>query len=241
MELATHSHILINYNPEVVFVYINERNIASPVLTSMYENESRELCSFMHGEYPLQLIMAFMSFSKYYVWDDSYINMFRNDLRCQIKEYVVYTPKKLRKKWDLENNVPTYFCTYYFSGESEESVIKVAEALLKFHKKGKQCSVRPHPRDLLHRKLLEETFKGTDICIENALEFPLKDSLGRTEYVVGLQSTVLSEAFIEGKQIVLDDFSDGEHFDILQMQKFNVLNKPHLLFSELINQVCAES
>ena len=237
MELATHSHILLNYNPESVFVYINERNSASPILTKMYEDEGRSFCSFMHGEYALQLIMAFMSFSKYYVWDKSYIEMFKEDLRCNIGEYIVYTPKKLQKKWHLEDTIPTYFCTYYFSGESKESVIKVAEALIRLNNHGKRCSVRLHPRYLLHKKLLEDTIAETDISIENAYELSIKDSLARTKYVVSLKSTVLSEAHVEGREIVLDDISDKEHFDILSMQKFNVFNKPHLLFSELIRQV----
>ena len=223
--IATHSHILLNYNPESVFVYINERNIASPILTKMYEDEGRSFCSFMHGEYALQLIMAFMSFSKYYVWDKSYIEMFKEDLRCNIGEYIVYTPKKLQKKWHLEDTIPTYFCTYYFSGESKESVIKVAEALIRLNNHGKRCSVRLHPRYLLHKKLLEDTIAETDISIENAYELSIKDSLARTKYVVSLKSTVF------------DDISDKEHFDILSMQKFNVFNKPHLLFSELIRQV----
>lgn len=234
MELATHSYILLKYNPETVFVYINERNIASPILTEMYEMEGRSFCSFMHGEYQLELIMAFMAFSKYYIWDKSYVKLFKDDLRCQIKEFIVYTPKKLIKKWNIDKEETTYFCTYYFSGESEESIRTVAKIIQEFSKLDRKCSIRPHPRDLRHKKIIEETFGQCDGIIENVRELSLRDSLSRTKYVIGLQSTVLSEAYVEGKTIVLDDFSDKEQFEKLKMQKFNVFNKPHLLLSELL-------
>jgi len=236
MELVTHSKILLGNNPQTTIVYVNERNVASPIITELYHSQGRQLYSFMHGEYPLQLVCSFMRFSRYYIWDDTYIKMFAEDLNCKIDEYVVYTPLKLKKKWNLESEEPTYYCTYYFSGESDESVIKVAQELKRLNEIGKKCSVRPHPRNLLHKKLLEESFSGTNIPIENANEFPLKDSLARTKYVVGLQSTVLSEAYAEGKEIVLDDISDKKHFEMLRAQQFNVYNKPHLLFSELIER-----
>ena len=236
MELATHSHIILKYNPEAGYVYINERNIASPLITELYEKSGRKFCSFMHGEYKLQLIMAFMKFSKYYVWDPSYIRMFAEDLRCQIGAYVVYTPGKLKKKWHLEEIEPKYFCTYYFSGESDASVLKIAELFRELEKRGKKCCVRPHPRNLLHRQLLEKSFQNTSIPIENAKEISLMDSLGSTNYVVGLQSTVLSEAYAEGKTIVLDDVSDPENFELLKLQKFNVFSMKHLLLSELLAQ-----
>ena len=235
MELVTHSYIIDNYNPETTFVYINERNIASPIITELYEDEGRRFCSFMHGEYPLQLMTAFMKFSEYYVWDNTYIDMFQNDLHCDIETYHVYVPKKLQKKWELEKYIPEYDFTYYFSGESSESVRKVAELFIKLNSQGKKCSVRPHPRDMLHRKLLEDTFKNTDIPIEDATSLSLHDSLARTKYVIGLQSTVLSEAYVEGKQIVLDDISDTEHYELLKAQKFIMFSKKHKLFSEIIN------
>ena len=236
MELVAHSGILLSQNPETTIVYINERNVASPILTEFYHEQGRKLFSFMHGEYPFQLVCAFMKFSRYYIWDVSYKKMFIDDLRCQMDEYVIYTPQKLKKKWNLPAGDLKYFCTYYFSGEDEETIGNVIKILQNISEHGYKCKVRPHPRDTQHIKLLNNLLMSVKVNVELPSEVTLQESLACSKYIVGLQSTVLSEAVVEGKEIVLDDISNKEHFEVLKLQKYNVFNKPHILFSELINK-----
>ncbi len=235
VELAAHSHFLLEHNPEATVVYVNERNVAGAIITELYEQGGRKFISFMHGEYLLQLVQGYMCFSQYYVWDDFYIDMFKNDLNCQIKEYCVYTPKKLQKKWDFTGIEPEYFCTYYFSGESQQTVLRLGDILAEFEAMGKKCKVRPHPRNVVHFKEILNAFEGIEI--EDSREIPLRDSLAQTEYVVGLASTVLSEAVIEGKKIVVDDMSDPAQFASLSDCKCAVLNREHILLSDLRNMV----
>lgn len=235
VELAAHSHFLLEYNPEATVVYVNERNVASAIITALYEQGDRKFISFMHGEYLLQLIQGYMCFSEYYVWDDFYVDMFKNDLNCQIREYRVYAPKKLQKKWDFTGIEPEYFCTYYFSGESTQTIINLAGILAEFEAKGKKCKVRPHPRNVVHFKDILSSFEG--VVIEDSREVPLRDSLAQTEYVVGLTSTVLSEAVIEGKKIVVDDLSDPNQFASLAERRSAVLNREHILLSDLRNSL----
>ena len=236
MELAAHSHFLLTYNPEATVVYVNERNVASSVITELYEQGDRKFISFMHGEYLLQLIQGYMSFSEYYIWDAFYADMFANDLNCKIREYKVYTPKKLQKKWDLENHTdPEYFCTYYFSAESTTTVMKVAEIFKEFEAHGKKCKVRPHPRFMAHFQEILKEFDG--LVIENAREVPLRTSLEQTRYAVGLMSTVLSEAKVEGREIVIDDKSDVPQFASMEVRRSAALNREHILLSELYQSV----
>lgn len=235
MELVTHSGILLNQNPEITIVYINERNVANPILTDFYQEQGRKLFSFMHGEYPLQLVFAFMRFSRYYIWANSYKEMFSDDLRCKIDEYVIYTPQKLKKKWNLSEKKLDYFCTYYFSGEDEDTIRRIVELLQNISIHGLKCKVRPHPRDIQHLKLLNSLLADLNVEVESPNKVTLQESLAYSKYIVGLQSTVLSEAFVEGKEIVLDDISNREHFEVLKLQKYNVFNKPHMLFSDLLS------
>jgi len=235
VELAAHSHFLLEYNPEATVVYVNERNVASAIITQLYEQGGRKFISFMHGEYLLQLIQGYMCFSQYYVWDDYYVDMFTNDLNCKIKEYRVYTPKKLQKKWDFTGIEPEYFCTYYFSGESQQTILRLADTLSKLQAKGLKCKVRPHPRDVVHLQEILHTFQGVDI--EDSRTVALRDSFAQTEYVVGLSSTVMSEAVAEGKKIAVDDMSDPVQFASLSARRAAVLNREHILLSELCNSV----
>ncbi len=231
-ELTKHSRYLLENNPEATALFIEERNLASPVIRKLYEDSGRKLISFMHGEYLLQLIQAYMSFSEYWVWDEQYVDMFSRELRCGIGEYHVYTPRKLRKKWRLEDIEPEYFCTYYFSGESERSVRAVAEVFHQLRAQGKRCLVRPHPR-YSHRELIDSVFGD---MVEDPRSVSMEKSLGRTRYAVGLSTTVHSEAFVEGRTPVIDDRTDPTAFRNLADREYIALKRPHLLLSELIEE-----
>jgi len=58
--------------------------------------------------------------------------------------------------------------------------------------------------------------------------------LENTKYVIGLNTTVLSEAYVEGKQIVIDDLSDKERFLDAKRRGAIAFKKKHLLLSELL-------
>ena len=231
-ELTKHSHYLLENNPAATALFGEERNLASPVLRKLYEDSGRKLISFMHGEYLLQLIQAYMGFSEYWVWDEQYVDMFSRELRCGIGEYHVYTPRKLRKKWHLEDIEPEYYCTYYFSGESERAVRAVAEVFRELQARGARCLVRPHPR-YSHRELIDSVFGD---MVEDPRSVSMEESLGRTRYVVGLSTTVHSEAYVEGRIPVIDDRTDPDKFRSLADREYIALKRPHRLLSELIEE-----
>ena len=231
MELATHSYFLLKYNPEATIVYVNNRNVASSIITELYENNERQFISFMHGEFLRELFNVYMSFSKYYIWNKTYINMFKS-LNCSIKQYEVYTPEKLKKKWNLELITPEYFCTYYLSGQSKNSILKLGELLEILEREGKKCKVRPHPRNLQYIKEILNSF--SHITIENPNEISMKDSLASTQYAVGLNTTVLSEAYIEGRIVVIDDISDPSHYEDSKNRGAAAFSREHILLSDLL-------
>ena len=235
MELAAHSYFIKEYSPSATAVYVNERNVASPIITDLYESQNRKFISFMHGEYLLQLVQAHMKFSEYYVWDDSYVNMFRDALKCEAV-FIPYKPNKLKKRWNLESFKPTYYCTYYFGDETEKTIFQIAEVFSRFEKEGKKCKIRLHPRDIVHKDLIKRVFEKEKIEIEDNKNISLEESLGRTKYAVGMQTTVLFEALTEGRKIVIDDVSDPNHFRNLQDRWYRLLKSDHILLSELINQ-----
>ena len=229
-ELEKHSTYIRQYNPNCTAVYVEERNIASPLLRSLYESTHRKYVSFMHGEYLLRLIQAYMGFSEYYIWDQSYEETFSQILRCNIGKYNLYKPHKLEKKWDLDKIQPHYFCTYYFSAESKESIRRVAEVFKKFEESGRKCKVRPHPR-YSQLEVIKSNFPES--MIENPKETSIEKSLGETEYVVGLATTVLAEGYFEGRKVVIDDISSPEKYKNLAKRRFVCLSRPHILLSEL--------
>jgi len=233
-ELIAHDYIINRFSPEAVAVYVNERNVASPILKEIYSAQNRRFISFMHGEYLLNMIQAYMSFTDYYVWDESYIDTFSGFLRTDISRFHVYKPLKLQKKWDLEKITPEYTFTYYFSNESKDAIKIIADTFSAFRRNGYKCKVRPHPRFMQNIQDMAGEFEG--VLIETPSEITLEESLGNTEFVIGLATTVLFEAEIEGRKIVIDDISNKNLFDNLSARRFRLLSHEHLLLSELLKK-----
>ena len=188
----------------------------------------------MHGEYLLQLIQAYSHFSEYYVWDEIYIEMFRDRLKCKTQAYKVYTPAKLLPKWKLNEIEPDHFFTYYFSGESEITVKKLSGIVHELNAAGIVCKVRPHPR-YSHYEYIKRCF--TEDEIENPLVVSLQESFGKTKYVVGLSTTVLTEAYNEGKIVVIDDITNRSQFINLADRYSISLKRKHILLSELLGKL----
>ena len=233
-EFLAHSYFIAKYNPSAVAVYVNERKIATPLITEVYEQEGRKFISFMHGEYLLQLVQAYSCFSEYYVWDDMYIDMFKNDLRWKVGKYIVYKPKKLQKKWELTNDNPDYDYTYYLCDANSELIDDVTEAMNLLTKRGFKCKIRPHPREKEFNKYLIE--KSGNVVIENIESTTLEESFRNTRFVVGLKSTSLYEAFAEGKPIVIDDVSSQQRYEGLKERKCRLLTMNHQLLSKVLSE-----
>lgn len=231
-ELFKISGLVDEYNPSAIVCYVNERNMASPLITSYLEKKNIEYISFMHGEYLLQLIQAYMKFSRYYVWDKHYIDMFNNDLLCKFDKIKVYTPAKYKNQYSTAD--PTYFCTYYFGGESDERIEKISKIFYILEDLGYKCKVRPHPRRSNYNKI-HDSFKN--IYIEDIRKVNLEKSLNNTEYVIGLNSTVLLEAYYGGKKVVIDDISEPERYKNLSKRKYIMLQKEHILLSSLLKEL----
>ena len=234
-DLIRYSNCMEKYSPDAIILYDAERDTSSPIITDLLEKQGKKYISFMHGEYLLQIIQAHMSFSDYYVWDQKfYVPMFKDILRCNIRHYLEYTPEKLKKKYHLENTVPDHLFTYYLSGESTKTLKNLRGVFDTLEKKGQICKVRPHPR-YSHWDIIEELFSPEER--ESPQAEKMEDSFRKAKYIVGLSTTVLIEAYNEGKEIVIDDLTDPEQFSNLSRRFCRTLSMEHKLLSDIIDTV----
>lgn len=232
-ELSKHSDYLIKHNPQATIVYVNERNIALPVLKRLYEDDRRQLISFMHGEYLFELHMGFAAFTKFYIWDERYKQLFERE-RWECDSYSVYMPKKFTSKRNiLPNANPKNYITYYCSGESKQTICALSKISKELEKRGKNFIIRPHPRHA-HLEQIKAHFR--DDQIELASNCSVEESLFNSFYVTGLTSTVLSEAYYCGKTIVIDDITDLEQYNNLSVRDSILIKRDHMLLSDLLKK-----
>lgn len=231
MKLAQFAQYLDSYHPEAVIFYSCEREFSGPLQTKLCEMYGAKYISYMHGDYISTLSFAFQRFSDYYVWDGEYIDFFL-ELKCT-SPMTVYTPKKLM---GIAETIPInkckYFATYYFSDETEEEIIKIKEVFAAFEEQGLRTKVRPHPR-FSNLKAIHIHFK--DIEIEDTNTCKLRDSITDSWFIVGLNTTVLSQSFFSGKQVVIDDISNGEKYKNLDKRRYIMMRREHITLSKLIN------
>lgn len=235
-KLGQFSRYLVIYQPQTIVFYSCEREFSSPLQTLLCERNGAKYISFMHGDYISTLSFAFQRYSIYYVWDESYKRMFEV-LKCA-SSMPVYRPKKLKGIARLiDEKKCTYFATYYFSDETRDEATKIYDVFKEFEKYGLRTKIRPHPR-FSDIAMLKEIFN--DIEIEDFQKYGLDDSITRSLYIVGLNTTVLSEAFFSGKKVVMDDVSNEGKFKELDERSYVMLKRPHILLSKLKKELYKE-
>ena len=143
----------------------------------------------------------------------------------------VYQPAKLKGTAIAINEEDCkYFATYFFSDETIEEALTIYRIFKKFEQYGLKTKVRPHPR-FSDTQMLKEVF--SDIEIEDPRDCGIADSITYSLYTVGLNTTVLSEAFFSGKKVVMDDMSNTKKFRSLDERGYIMIKRPHILLSEL--------
>ena len=228
-KLGQFSRYLECYQPEVIAFYSCEREFSGPLQSLLCERSGAKYISFMHGDYLSTLSFAFQRFSLYYVWDESYIQMFK--ALKGASPMIVYRPKKLSGiATAIEEKKCTYFATYYFSDETKSEAVKISKVFNQFEKRGLRTKIRPHPR-FSDMDMLQEVFQNIEI--EEPQNCSLSDSITQSLYIIGLNTTVLSEAYFSGKKIVIDDVSNIEKFALLDERGYIAIKRPHILLSEL--------
>jgi len=233
IKLALFNMYLYEYNPKKIAFYSVEREFSGPLQTLLCEKEGSEYISYMHGDYLYAMCFAFQRYSHYYTWDKAYNDMFVS-LRCKFP-MTVYQPKKLRgiaEKKDIHEC--EYFATYYFSAETRECAEVIRAAFRKFEQKGLRCKIRPHPR-FSDIEMLKEVFDG--VHIEDPIHYSLADSITDSWYTVGLNTTVISQAYFSGKEVVIDDISMPKEYAQLKDKGYIMLDRPHRLLSQVAESV----
>ena len=236
-KLGQFSSYLVRYNPKIIAFYSCEREFSGPLQTLLCEKYGSRYVSFMHGDYLSTLSFAFQKYSQYYVWDESYVKMFET-LKCD-SPMPVYRPKKLKGiATAIEEDRCEYFATYYFSVETQAEALKIYEVFKEFETCGLRTKIRPHPR-FSDIEMLNRVFK--DIEIEEPSIWDLKESITKSLFIVGLNTTALSEAYFSGKKVVMDDVSNSDKYIGLSERGYVMMNRPHILLSKLteeINKYC---
>lgn len=217
--VAIYSRAIREHKPSKIFCSA-EYSFTSSILTNYCEERGIDHINIMHGEKIFALTDAFSRFTSFYIWDEEYKELFYK-LRANKTNYII-----LPKTPFLLNKCTNNSFTYYLQSETIEQlrIIKKSMDSLKV-----EYSVRPHP--IYGTKDIYKIFEKERI--ENNKMYTIKESLNNTKFAISVDSTVLYEAYLAGRKVIIDDVSNPQLFRELGKRNYIMMRKPHQLLSNV--------
>lgn len=231
IHLTSINNIISMYKPKIIITMESENDFTTSITTKLCEDKGIEYVGIMHGENFLNPLHAFVRFSRFYVWDEFYINQYVRT-GSQKGFFRVYKPERYQNTLERNSN-PNYYLTYYLQGQTRNTLMNIKEILTKITMDGRKCKIRMHPR-ATDKNTVVEIFGNTDIEIEDYTKVSIWESYNNSKYVVSTYSTVLSEAYENGYDAVVDDLTDNETYKTLDKLMYINMSKIKLRLSDIL-------
>ena len=216
LKVSLYRGIIRRYKPSAI-ITASEYSFTSSILTKYCELIKVEHINVMHGERFLEVRASFFRFSRCYVFDPYYVKIFEI-LRAYKKQFVVESPPAFKMHFDISTQSVDF--KYYLTGHRKKELAEIAENLCKLRSKGFTVKVRPHPLNCT-MKIACKYFDNE--LLEDPYSVSLEDSLSSTKRIVGVDSTVLLQGYLNGKCVVFDDLVYAERLEVLIAYKYILL------------------
>lgn len=230
LKIAMYRYIIDTWNPKSIVV-TSEYSFTSSILTAYCDMHNVKHVNIMHGEKMLYIRDTFFRFHECYVWDEFYIKLFTK-LNAYTGQFRVEKPPS-QLPWNIGKIDKIVDYTYYLSGEDEHRLVSIREYLDVLRKNRLKVTVRPHPIDR-DMEIITKVF--SNYIIQNCKDVSIEQSVMESRYVISFYSTVLLQAYINGVDIVIDDLTDTNRFEILKKLDYRMLDVKHIKLSELIEK-----
>lgn len=227
LKLAMNSYYISSCKPKAIISY-SEASFTTSVITEYCENNGIQNICIMHGERCYSRKLPFFRCSRYYAWDDDYVNLFKS-MRCEETQFRVEVPKAVILP-DYKSGQIKYDYTFYLQDENDSSLEILRRIVEVLQKNNRKIAIRPHPGSSFNYN------EFPLIEIQSPREVSLADSFSYTKNVVARFSTVLYQAWNLDIPIVIDDITKPEAYEMIRDLDSVLLKKTHKLLSELLEE-----
>lgn len=226
LKMGLYASLITSFQPKAIISY-EEFSFTSSVITAYCEERGVEHINVLHGERLYNTRDTFVSFHRFYVWDDNYRKMFL-EMRAEKGQFRVELPPLVI--WDSAiEEAEKYDMTYYVGNPTSKQLEQLFNVLEPLRRAGVKICIRIHPR-FGDSVSINHLFKN--FAIETP-EISIRQSIARTGAVCAAMSTVLLQAGYAGRRIIVDDVSNPERFALLSELNYGILLQPHWLLSEV--------
>lgn len=234
VKIAKYSSLNKKYSPEAIIVH-NEYSFTSSILTSWCENMDIQHIDIMHGEKLYYIRDSFFRYSKCFVWNKHYVNLL-SSMKADMQQFVISVPSLLKINIEeYKTEIDSVDYKYFLAVVTKEGIIKITDVIRKILASGHSIMVRPHPR-YTDMELLREYVDSS--LIENPKSVNIFKSISNTSNVIGMYSTVLSQAYYSNVNVIIDDYTNPEIYEKLQSMQYHLIYEKNIqLLSSILNNM----
>ena len=233
IKISLYSYFCFRYNPKAIIVS-SEYSFTSSILTHYLEGKNILHINVMHGEKLFNIRDSFFRFSECWVWDKHYVDLFKKlfAYKNQFKIEIPPWHKRLVYVYNKSLSKNKKILKFYWASELDKNELHyISDGLSKLKENGFEIIVRYHPYKKLFSGAVNRHFN--DFIIENPKNKNIYNSLLETYYVFGTYSTVLLEAYLMGKVIVINDYENNLS-KLKSMDYILMKNGRYISFSKLL-------
>jgi len=236
IKITLYNYFCQKYTP-VAIIDNAEISFTSSILTAYLKRKNILYIDVMHGEKLFDIRDSFFRFSECWVWNKHYINIFKR-LYAYEKQFKIGISPRHKK---LKNNKIFFknkkILKFYWGSEGEskkEELQYILNGLHKLKGEGYKIIVRCHPSHINKNKFYRDgQYFFNDFILENAENKDSFHSLLGTYYALGTFTSILYEADLMGKAIVINDY-DNNLSSLEKLDYILVKNKNYIPFSKLV-------
>ena len=219
-KVAKYSTLIYKYRPVAILV-CDEFSFTSSVMTLFCERRDVLHINVQHGEKLYDLRDSFFRFHKCYIWNKHYLQLFLA-LNAEPSQFEIALPPSMKFDPNDNLNMEVYADFKYYLGEYTEDEIKNIVFSMDFAKnEGKTVKFRPHPNysdiSLLKKYVPDERIEMPSVNIIS--------SISNLKYAVGVDSTVLCQAYFNGKDVIIDDVTFKSRVEVLSSLDYILIDK----------------
>ena len=230
VKISIYRYFITAYEPKIIAIN-SEFSCCSSIMTKYCEEKSIEHINIMHGEKLFYIRDSFFRFSKCFVWDEFYVELFRK-LRATKNCFVVEKPKSLEINMEqLKGKIPLIDYKYMLFENTQLS--GVANSLKVLKDMGYSVQVRPHPA-YSNMDKINELFSSEDI---EDCSIPIQTSVANSINVISLCSTVLYQSYLNGVDYIIDDVNYADEYNRIKDLEYILISKPHKNLSDVISNL----
>lgn len=218
--IAQYGPKITKYHPKRLIEY-SEYSFGSSVITDYCHSRGVKHINVQHGEKLRYIRDSFFHYDECYVWDEHYVNLFK-EMHAEPSQFKVAVPPSLHIDSKAHSNPSVYACyKYYLAADTEEDIKNIVESMAFAKREGKTVKYRIHPRytDL---NVLRKYVGDDEIELPN--DVSILESISNMEYAVGSYTTVLLQAYLSGKKVLLDDVTYKKRFEQLKEYGYILAN-----------------